>query len=95
MELNEMEAMHESQPPVDIAGAEWVGAEGLDPDEQILVDIQEAISLFITVKALLDYVGSPILCKVVSKRERDTMAKVSEQIREFLASAEPTYLEEG
>lgn len=71
---------------------EWVEDE--DPGEdQATLDIQEAMALLITTKTMIDYIANPSLCKVVSKRERDIMGKLSEKIRTFLASVEPTYSE--
>lgn len=64
-----------------------------DDSNQMFTDIQEAITLFSTVRTLLDYISNTDLCKTVSRREREIMGKVSEKVRVFLASTEPTYLE--
>lgn len=73
---------------------EPIEADFIDDEEQAIIDIQEAITILAVVKTLLDYVGNPELTKRISKRERESMAVVSEKVRRFLATVEPTYLEE-
>lgn len=74
---------------------EWAEEEEdpLETEEQALLDIREAIILLATTRTMIDYIANPALCKVVSRRERDIMGKLSEKVRVFLASVEPTYNE--
>lgn len=90
MELEELDAQR-TKPKED---EEWEGADTIDPEDQAIIDIKEAIFLFTTVKTVLDYVSNPDVVKRISQRERDIMFKVSEQVRTYLASVEPTYLDE-
>lgn len=64
-----------------------------DGQEELLMrqDILDGISLLGKVKTLLDYTGNVDLCKALTKRERDTMAKVSVQITDYLDSVAANY----
>lgn len=63
-------------------------------DALMLHDISEAMSLLTKCLHLFDYVGDTDLCKSVTKRERESMSRLSEQVREFLDEVEPNYRED-
>lgn len=89
MELEELDRLQPKTSPTE--------GEVLDPidiEDQAVIDIKEAILLFATVKTILDYVSDPELVRTISKRERENMTKVSEKVRRFLATIEPTYSED-
>jgi hypothetical protein len=65
-----------------------------DEEEQMRADVIDGMGLLGSVKTLLDYLSDPLLCKTVTKRERDIMDKLSEKIREYLCEVEPTYSED-
>lgn len=65
-----------------------------EPDEQSMFnDILDSLDLLRKCMHLLDYLSDPDLCKSVTKRERDTMARLSESVDEFLDDAETKYEE--
>lgn len=86
MELEQLDALYGTPKPQDP-----LEAEPFEQDEQALADIQEAMGILCTVKTMLDYVANPDLVKTITKRERDNLNKVSEKVRRFLATIEPTY----
>lgn len=62
-------------------------------DEDFLrQDILDAISLLSKGMHLLDYMSDVELCKSVTKRERDSMARLSEKIHQFLDEVENVYI---
>lgn len=69
--------------------------EDTEGQEELLIrqDILDAISLLGKVKTLLDYVGNVELCKTLTKRERETMAKISVQVGDYLDNVTPNYEE--
>ncbi len=66
-----------------------------DDDHDTLVDIHDALVLLTTAQHLLNYISNPTLCSAVSKRERASMERVSNQISGFLSEVSPIYMEEG
>lgn len=66
-----------------------------DGGEELLLqqDIIDAITLLSKVKRLLSYVGDVELCKTVTKRERDVMAKVCSEVTGYLDSVAQNYTE--
>lgn len=61
--------------------------------EELLVeqDIQDAIGILRKCMHLLDYVSDTDLCKSVTKRERETMGRLSEMVREYLEEVDQHY----
>ena len=82
MDINELEA----KVPV-VTG---VVADDTD-DDQMLVDLQDAIHLLTKCKTLLDYVSDPDLTKGITNRERDSMTRLAQQMRDYLGEVEATY----
>lgn len=70
-------------------------ADDTEGQEELLLrqDILDGISLLGKVKTLLDYVGNVELCKTLTKRERETMAKVNVQVGDYLDSVTSNYEE--
>ena len=54
-------------------------------------DILDSISLNSKAMHLLDYLSDHDLCKSITKRERESMSRMSDKIREFLDEAESAY----
>lgn len=67
--------------------------EPLDDADEINADILDAISLLTKCVRLLDYVGDTDLCKSVTKRERESMVRLSESVKEYLDNVEHVYEE--
>lgn len=87
VDLNELEAEHRAKPIV----AEF---EEVDDEEQAIIDVKEGINLIGTSMTMFNYLSNPMLCRTLSKRERDIMGGLAEQLRKYLASVEPTYSED-
>lgn len=66
-------------------------------DEQIMADLQEAFDLIHRAKTMLDYISDPQLCKTISKRERETMTRLSGNLADYLNETAESYneVEEG
>jgi len=68
-----------------------------DPDddeeveEQVQIDLNDGLILIKRAKTLIDYISDPLLCKSISKREREVMFKLSMQLGDFLSSTVPSY----
>lgn len=67
-----------------------------DGGEEILVenDMQEALDWLNKCMHLLDYMSDTLLCKSITKRERETMGRVSEGLRGFLDDIGSHYAED-
>lgn len=72
--------------------AEFEGDEGLE--ELMKDDMRDAVGWLNKCRHLLDYISDKDLCKAISKRERDSMAWLSDQIGEFLDDVETHYNED-
>jgi len=68
--------------------------EGGDDELAIANDVIAALSLLKKSMHLLDYMGDSDLCKTITKRERETMSRVSDSIREFLDDVGSHYEDE-
>lgn len=88
MEIEEFEKKYDKKDIPDLD--DFVGDEG---GEELLMqqDIIDGIALLTKVKTLLDYVSNVELCKTVTKREREVMAKVSAEVEEYLDSVSDNY----
>ena len=64
--------------------------------EELLMrqDILDGVSLLTRIRTLLDYVGDIELCKTLTKRERETMSRVSGDVTDYLDDMVSKY-EEG
>lgn len=65
-----------------------------DDKGELLDDFWEATSLLAKSKTLLNFMADPVLCKGMSQRERDSMARLAEQLGGFLEQVEGVYDEE-
>ena len=68
--------------PTEAIEAEFTGESDL---QDTLI---EALDLLKKAMILFNYCADPILCKIVSKKERDTMDRLATNIDEFLDDAE-------
>ena len=91
MDLSELEA---ANPPTVEGEAVEEGGEWTDPEEALLEDFKKANSLLESTKVLLDYVSDVKLVKALTKRERDIMSKMSENIRQHLVEADANWSED-
>lgn len=64
-----------------------------DDVEQAYVDMAAALEMLNRCMHLLDFMSDPVLCRAISKRERDSMARLSDQVKELLDELEPEYSE--
>lgn len=87
MEIEEFEQKY-AEPPADVDESD--GGEEL----LMLQDLHDGVSLLSKVKTLLDYTGNIELCKSLTKRERETMAKISGEVGDYLDSVSGHYEEE-
>ena len=77
-----------------VAEVEVLESDEFGPDEaDIAQDILDALSLLSKCMHLLDYLSDPDLCKSVTKRERDSMSRLSESVRTYLDAVEGNYVE--
>lgn len=77
--------------------AAWDGEyteEAIDDDEQAYMDVQEAIQLLQKAKTMLDYFGDSDMIKTITKRERDSIERVSGKIKGYLDNVSPIYTED-
>lgn len=95
MTVEEVEAIIENKGS--LVASEAVDGEVFDDEseDQAEADIMEAISLLEEIKTVVDYIKNPNIIKNISKRERDVLGRVSENIRTYLSAAYPTYMEEN
>lgn len=63
-------------------------------EDLMRADMEDALSWLNKCLHLLNYISDKDLCKTISKRERDSMAWLSEAIREFLDDVETHYKDE-
>ena len=82
MTLDEMEAARTEYLALEDDKEE---AEG---EDQTLSDLLDSLSLLSQCKRLLDYMSDPDLCKNLSKRERDSMSRLSEKLKDHLDALE-------
>lgn len=64
-------------------------------EEQLMTDLDEGVTLIRRAKTLIDFLADPELCKVVSKKERTTMIKLSQKIGAYISTIEENYNEVG
>lgn len=64
--------------------------------EELLIyqDVRNALTLLHKCVHMLDYMADTDTCKSVSKRERDNMDRLSQQVKEFLEDTEGNYEDE-
>lgn len=62
-----------------------------DEDDDLREDFFEAVSLLSKCKTMMDFAADPDLCKSLSKRERESMERVSGQLKSFLDAVEGVY----
>lgn len=60
-------------------------------EEELMTHLDTGIVLIRRAKTLIDYLADPNLCKVVSKKERSTMVKLSDRMKEYVSSVEATF----
>jgi hypothetical protein len=91
MDLNEMEQSlakcKEKIKNVDVV----VVDEFPDDEETMVQDVYDSMSLLTQCMHLLDYISDKELCPAVSKRERDSMARLSDKVRVFLDNMNVAY----
>ena len=75
----------------EVASDEFDDDDGIEDLQQR--DMEDAIDLLQKCMHLLDYVSDRDFCKAISKRERDNLTWMSEQIREYLDDVEGHYEE--
>ncbi len=61
-----------------------------DPD-QMLDDLLEGVRLIEQARTLFQFISDPILCPALSKREKLSMERLSEKMKEHLCQVEATY----
>ena len=60
-------------------------------DDMMSQDILDALSLLSKCTHLLDYLSDLDLCKSITKKERGSMANLSEQVKTYLDEVEHNY----
>lgn len=89
MKLDELEKVMGKIKPRAAEGSEFVvDEEEEEEDDQLRQDILDATSLLSKCMHLFDYLGDTDLCKTVTKRERETMSRMSELCKDFLDGIE-------
>jgi hypothetical protein len=72
---------------------EGVVVDDFEDEDTMIQDIYDSMGLLNQSMHLLDYLSDPDLCRAVSKRERDSMARLSDRIRLFLDNMNAAYEE--
>ena len=62
-----------------------------EEEDLLLQDILDAMSLLNKCMRLLDYMSDADLCKTITKRERENMSRLSEQVKAYLDEVEGNY----
>lgn len=89
MKLDELEKVMAPKAKSDDGGSEFVvGDEEEEEEDALRQDILDATSLLSKCMHLFDYLGDTDLCKTVTKRERETMSRMSELCKDFLDGIE-------
>lgn len=64
-----------------------------DDDDTMFNDLDAANDLLKRAAILLDFMSDPVMCRNISKRERDIMARFSDEIHDFTKEVDEYYLE--
>lgn len=67
--------------------------EPMSDEEMQDLDMRDALDLLNKCMHLLDYLSDDVLCKTITKKERDSMARLSDLVKEYLDVTEDSYVE--
>lgn len=63
----------------------------IDEDRQEVLDsLHEGMELLVRSRTMLEYLADPQLCKMLSEKERKTLAKLALSISQYLTDVEAT-----
>ena len=64
-----------------------------DPSEEMSEDLSEALDMLKLCAVLADYISDPLFCRALSKRERDAMARLSDEVNTLVDRINAEYTE--
>lgn len=88
LEQMDVENARKAPPPPDVE------FEGGSDDDQVLIDLVDAFALLNQAAILFGYLGDPVLCPRTLKKDRETIARLTAKIKDYLDETESQY-EEG